>query len=236
MDVINENPPPKNEIEAVLPQYQYLGIELGKAWDPDKVDPIILSEMKKVGENIGKIISQTVYPVGVNGNGWMAVLANTGAAGPDYLTAAASAVVGLTANVTSEAFYIWGQFDENLKQLDGNNKYTMTFPADFPYTKVIPPGFWSVTMYDLKSSLTVENPINRYVLGSDNPLKKNSDGSITIYLQNDSPGGDIESNWLPAPKGPYYILMRNYAPASEAMKTLVDPNAGKLLPKVVPVP
>jgi len=97
VSAMNENPPPKNQIEAVLPNFKYLGIELGKAWDPDKVDPIILSEMKKVGANIGKTISQSVYLVGVNGNGWMAVPANTGAAGPDYLTAATSAVVGLTA-------------------------------------------------------------------------------------------------------------------------------------------
>jgi hypothetical protein len=90
-------------------------------------------------------------------------------------------------------------------------------------------------MYDLSSKLTVENPINRYVLGSDDDLKKNADGSITIYLQSASPGKDKESNWLPAPKGPFYMLVRNYAPAEEAMKALQDPSSGKILPKIVPV-
>jgi hypothetical protein len=90
-------------------------------------------------------------------------------------------------------------------------------------------------MYDLNSKLTVENPLNRYSLGSDNELKKNSDGSITLYLQTTSPGKEKASNWLPAPKGPFYMLIRNYAPAEEAVKALQDPSSGKILPKVVPV-
>jgi hypothetical protein len=235
VDAINENPPPKDQIDAVLPQYKYLGIELGKPWKPENVlNSIFLEEMKKVGAEIGPMIANCPYLIGPNGNGWIVTPYNFGSPGPDYLTAAVHSVLGLTANNSDEAFYIWSQYDENQKQLDGNNKYTMTFPANFPYTKVIPPGFWSVTMYDLNSKLTVENPLNRYVLGSDDNLKKNSDGSITIYLQATSPGKDKEANWLPAPKGPFYMLIRNYAPAKEAMKALQDPGAGKLLPKVKP--
>ena len=90
-------------------------------------------------------------------------------------------------------------------------------------------------MYDLNTNFTVENPINRYTLGSDNDLKKNDDGSITIYLQKDSPGKDKEPNWLPAPAGPFYMAMRNYAPTKAAFDALKDPTKAKLLPKVVPV-
>jgi hypothetical protein len=86
------------------------------------------------------------------------------------------------------------------------------------------------------TKLTVENPINRYSLGSDNDLKKNKDGSITIYLQKDSPGKDKESNWLPTPAGPLYTVMRNYAPTDAAFEALKDPAKTKLLPKVIPVP
>ncbi|WP_083240476.1 DUF1254 domain-containing protein [Methyloceanibacter methanicus] len=233
VDAMNENPPRKDMVDAVLPQYKYLGIELGKPWKPENVlNSIFLDEMKKVGTAIGPMIADLPYLIGPNGNGWIVTPYNFGNPGPDYLTAAVHSVLGLTANNSDEAFYIWSQYDENLKQLTGENKYTMTFPASFPYTKVVSPGFWSVTMYDLGSKLTVENPINRYSLGSDNELKKNDDGSITIYLQATNPGKDKESNWLPAPKGPFYMLIRNYAPAPEAMKALKDPNAGKLLPKV----
>ena len=71
------------------------------------------------------------------------------------------------------------------------------------YAKPVPPGFWSLTIYDSATDLTVPNPINRYALGSDNDLKKYADGSIAMYLQHDNPGPDKESNWLPAPAGPF---------------------------------
>ena len=91
-------------------------------------------------------------------------------------------------------------------------------------------------MYDLKTNYTVPNSINRYSLGSDNDLKKNEDGSITIYLQKDSPGKDKESNWLPTPAGPFYMAMRNYAPADAALDVLKDPvKAAEAMPKVKPV-
>jgi Protein of unknown function (DUF1214) len=74
--------------------------------------------------------------------------------------------------------------------------------------------FWSVTMYDGKTQLLIENPINRYLINSPMlpDLKKNPDGSITLYIQKDSPGADKESNWLPAPHGPAYVVMRLYWP------------------------
>jgi hypothetical protein len=240
VDAMNENPPPKTMIEAVLPGYKYLGIELGKKWNPNKVDPLFLEEMKKVVPEIGPMMAMMVYVIGPHANGWMATPYNLAAAttppNADYLTGAVSAVVGLTANAAEEAFYMWGQLDYKLQKLTGKKKYTMTLPADFPYFQVIPPGFWSVTMYDLNTNFTVENPINRYSLGSDNDLKKNKDGSITIYLQKDSPGKDKESNWLPTPAGPFYMAMRNYAPTQAAFEALKDPAKAKLLPKIIPVP
>lgn len=238
VDAMNENPPQKSMIEAVLPGYKYLGIELGKKWNPDNVDPLFLAEMKKVVPEIGPMMANMVYVIGPHANGWMATPYNLAAAttppNADYLTAAISAVVGLTANTVEEAFYLWGQYDYKMQKLTGEKKYTMTLPVDFPYLQVVPPGFWSVTMYDLNTNFTVENPINRYTLGSDDNLKKNADGSITIYLQKDSPGKDKESNWLPAPAGPFYMAVRNYAPADAALAALKDPAKADLLPKVIP--
>jgi hypothetical protein len=74
--------------------------------------------------------------------------------------------------------------------------------------------FWSVTMDDGKTQLLIENPINHYLI---NPpmlpgMKKNANGSVTLYIQNKSPGKPKESHWLPAPDGPIYLVMRLYWP------------------------
>ena len=125
------------------------------------------------------------------------------------------------------------RLDATGRALTGERRYTITFKPPIPYAEAIPPGFWSVTMYDGTTKLTVQNPINRYSLGSDNNLAKNADGSFTMYLQADTPGPDKEANWLPAPKGPFYLLLRNYAPVLEAVEALRNPNAFPM-PPIVP--
>jgi hypothetical protein len=104
--------------------------------------------------------------------------------------------------------------------LDGSkHNYTLTFKAG-----ELPPvnAFWSVTMYDGKTQLLIENPVNRYLINSPMlpDMKKNDDGSLTIYIQKDSPGADKESNWLPAPNGPIYLAMRLYWPKVEPPSVL----------------
>jgi hypothetical protein len=88
-------------------------------------------------------------------------------------------------------------------------------------------------MYDGRNNYTVPNPINRYALGSDDPLKLNDDGSVTIYLQRESPGPDREANWLPAPSGPFYVILRAYAPRRAMIEALERP--GGYRPPVVQV-
>ena len=104
--------------------------------------------------------------------------------------------------------------------LDGSNhNYTLTFPAgQFPPVNA----FWSVTMYDGKTQLLIENPLDRYLINSPMlpNMKTNEDGSLTIYIQKDTPGPDKEANWLPAPNGPIYLVMRLYWPKTEAPSIL----------------
>jgi hypothetical protein len=107
--------------------------------------------------------------------------------------------------------------DSTGAKLDGSkSNYTLTFPAG-----AYPPvnAFWSVTMYDGKTQLLIENPIKRYLINSPMlpGMKKNADGSLTMYIQNKSPGQDKEANWLPAPDGPIYLVMRLYWPKEEAL-------------------
>jgi len=116
--------------------------------------------------------------------------------------------------------------------LDGHtHKYTLTFTAG-----LYPPvnAFWSVTMYDGKTQLLIENPINRYLINSPMlpSLKKNDDGSLTIYIQKDSPGPDMKSNWLPAPDGPIYLVMRLYWPKVER-PSILPPGSGSWEPPPV---
>jgi hypothetical protein len=94
--------------------------------------------------------------------------------------------------------------------------------------------FWSVTMYDGKTQLLIKNPIDRYLINSPMlpTLKKNADGSLTLYIQKDSPGKDMESNWLPAPDGPIYMVMRLYWPKKEP-PSILPPGDGTWKP--VPV-
>ena len=85
----------------------------------------------------------------------------------------------------------------------------------------LPPvnSFWSLTMYELPASLLTENPINRYLINSpmEPDLIRDADGGVTLYIQQDSPGRDKEANWLPAPKGPFFMVMREYWPKPEAL-------------------
>lgn len=130
----------------------------------------------------------------------------------DWLARAAAAQAGIYGNSPEEAMYPFTRKDSTGKPLDGvRNNYTLTFAAD-----QLPPvnSFWSVTMYDGKTQLLIKNLINRYLINSPMlpGMKKNADGSLTLYIQNKSPGTDREPNWLPAPAGPIYLVTRLYWP------------------------
>ena len=134
----------------------------------------------------------------------------------NYLYRMAGAVLGIYGNSKEEAIYPFYAVDSEGNKLDAvTNKYTLHFKdGDFPPVNA----FWSLTMYTSPQSLMVANPIHRYLINSPMlpELKKDKDGGITLYLQNESPGKDKESNWLPAPKGPFRAVMRLYWPKPEA--------------------
>jgi hypothetical protein len=134
----------------------------------------------------------------------------------NYLYRMAAAVLGIYGNSKEEAMYPVYAIDAGGQKLDGTNRYTVHFaPGELPPVNA----FWSLTMYDLPASLLVANPINRYLLNA--PMLpqfvKDADGGLTFYVQNESPGKDKEPNWLPAPKGPFFIAMRLYWPKEPAL-------------------
>jgi hypothetical protein len=135
----------------------------------------------------------------------------------NYLYRMGAAVVGIYGNSKHEAMYPVFMVDDQGKPLSGASSYVVEFPAG-----ALPPvnAFWSLTMYEMPASLLVANPINRYLINSPMlpSLKKNKDGSITLYISHQSPGKDKESNWLPAPAGPFICVMRLYWPKDEAIE------------------
>lgn len=134
----------------------------------------------------------------------------------NYLYRMGGAVFGIWGNSIQEAMYPVYAVDADGDDLEGVNRYTLRFPpGDLPPVNA----FWSLTMYELPASLLVANPIDRYLLNS--PMlpqfNRDADGGITIFIQSESPGADMEANWLPAPEGPMIVIMRLYWPAVEAL-------------------
>lgn len=168
----------------------------------------------KEGES--KIV-QYLKNAGKQINGWAldSMFGNREFFNGNWLLRAAGAKAGIYGNDANEATYLMTRVDATGQTLDGSkHNYTLTFPAG-----ELPPvnAFWSVTMYDGKSQLLVENSLNRYLINSPMlpNLKKNPDGSLTLYIQKNSPGHDKESNWLPAPNDTIYLIMRLYWPKTE---------------------
>jgi len=135
----------------------------------------------------------------------------------NYLYRFAAAVLGIFGNSEKEAIYPMYRTDSEGNALNAkNNNYTIYLaPKDFPPVHA----FWSFTMYNLPQSLLVANSINRYLINSPMlpELKKDAKGGVTIYIQYKSPGKDKESNWLPAPDGPFWVALRLYWPKEAAL-------------------
>jgi hypothetical protein len=145
------------------------------------------------------------------GNGWTSP-PNGANWGYDYLSRAATAKSNMYDNAPQETRYIYTDFDSTKERLNGVHAYTVTFAAG-----QTPPvdGFWSLTLYN-KEHLFSPNPLGRYSLGTKSKsMKLNADGSLTIYVQNGSPGADKETNWIPAPKDVFSLYIRAYWPKNE---------------------
>ncbi len=200
---------------ALRERFAKIGIEGGKTFDPAKLPPEMRTAIeegiadaweafaggvKELTE--GKITSGDVF-------GSREFLKD------NYLNRWLG-TVGIYGNAKEEAMYPVYRVDSEGQPLSGADRYTMHFAADqYPPVNA----FWSLTMYELPSSLLVGNPINRYLINSPMlpQMKKDADGGLTIYIQNASPGKELEANWLPAPKGPFATYMRLYWPKEAAL-------------------
>jgi hypothetical protein len=191
----------------------------GKAFDPSKLSSEQKAALVEGMKSGMEAIEKKSVTLGKDVNGWRTGLnsGNRAYFRGDWMRRAVVALAGIYANDAAEALYPTTRTDSTGAKLDGaTGRYTISFPAG-----QLPPvnAFWSVTMYDGETQLLVANPINRYLINSPMlpDLKKNGDGSLTLYVQKDSPGAEKESNWLPAPNDPIYLVMRLYWPKPDAL-------------------
>jgi len=197
--------------KELFANFSKIGIEPGKHVDLSTMDPSIRQAIEEGVQSGLQKIKDKVPKLGEQVNGWTMINAfgSREFYNQDYLLRAGGAMFGIYANDLEEAAYPSAFVDGDGEPLDASkHNYVIKFKDGLPPAKA----FWSITMYDGKTQLLIENPIDRYKIGSTSKLQQNQDGSVEIYIQHESPGSDKESNWLPAPNGPYYMLMRLYLP------------------------
>jgi hypothetical protein len=211
--LMKRNPPAAADAPA-LKQYERIGLVAGKDFDASKLKADFVKRVPEVA--FGRIMLQFKTGKSVKDiNGWM-FDSVTGIYGTDYLNRAFVTAIGLGANRVQDAVYPTSLKDYKGDEYNGKNRYVVRFPKG-----QLPPaqGFWSITMYNAQYFF-VDNPINRYSISARQDLKANPDGSIDLYIQNESPGKDRESNWLPAPPDKFILMMRLYWPREKAPSIL----------------
>jgi len=215
--------PPHITDEPIIARMARIGLEPGKTFDMTKADSTVRKAIEDAPAQAQKLMAWKIPTLARVANHWSMNTDTMGVYGNYYLKRAIVAQLGLGANLPEDAIYPNSVGDENGKPLDGANKYIVRFAKD-----AVPPveAFWSITLYD-DEGFQVANPLNRFAVSSWMPFKRDADGSLTLYVQNDNPGGDREANWLPAPKSPFNLTMRLYAPKSEALTGVWNPPAIK---------
>ena len=205
--------PPHITDQPMVANLAKIGIVPGQSFDAGKLSPEVQEGLNLAPKAAQDLMAWKVKSLARNVNNWSMNTDTMGVYGNYYLKRAIVAQLGLGANLPEDAIYPLNLGDASDKPLDGNNDYVLHFEAG-----KTPPvdAFWSVTLYD-PDGFQVANPLNRFAVSSWMPFVKNADGSLDLYFQNASPGKDKEANWLPAPKGPFNLTMRLYAPQSSAL-------------------
>ena len=209
-----ENPPPAHHA-VLLRQFATIGI--GPGLDVEQQPDAVKAALQRAA-GAGMLLLRQYFGGGTWAtvvNGWRYPPPNEGRFGDEFLLrAACQALAGIAANDPAEAVYLINSMDDRGEPLTGAHRYEMTFPRGME-----PPvdGLWSVTVYGADMNL-IPNPIDRYSVGDRTPgVRKNADGGTTFYFQNESPGADTESNWLPTGSGPWFPILRLYVPHQEVV-------------------
>jgi hypothetical protein len=203
--------PPSAADAPMVAEMASIGIVPGKPFVSSALGPdaaTMLATLPKTA--FGQIMA--AYPkAGVNTNGWQ-IFTKTGLYGTGYLQRALVTAIGLGANRPQDAVYPTSQAPSTTAKYDGTKVRVMHFAKG-----KMPPvnGFWSLTMYT-PEYFFYPNPLHKYTVSARNALTTNADGSTDLYISNRQPAAVPTSNWLPAPAGPYILMMRLYDPKETA--------------------
>jgi hypothetical protein len=212
--LMKDNPPSSADSPA-LARFARIGLVPGKDFDASKLDADFAKRIPQLAFDRTMLqfkINRDVHHI----HGWNFTI-KTGTYGTDYLMRSLVTAIGLGANRPQDAVYPTSLKDADDRDYEGSNKYIIHFEKG-----QTPPaeGFWSITMYDAQYFF-VANPIDRYSISPRQNLKANSDGSMEIYVQKETPGADKEANWLPAPSGKFILMLRMYWP-NESDPSILD--------------
>lgn len=224
-ETLKRNPPHATDY-AILLRMEQVGLSPGKSFDLDQADPAVQRGLSRAAVDAYRRIVDNRTRVRLTPNGWVALGNALGVYGNDYLQRAFIAYAGLGALPPEEAIYPMAPIDSDRRPLSGAARYTLHFEKD-----QLPPAdaFWSLTMYGA-DQFFVANPIDRFAIGDRDKLRFNPDGSLDLYIQHDSPGDARQSNWLPAPVGPFSMNLRLYLPRREALDGRWTPPAIRKTP------
>ena len=218
-ELLKTNPPAADDA-PMLEKLAKIGLVAGQDFDAAKLEPPVAKGIEGAPKPAQELIMDWLKAGVVAGdfkveNGWL-FTTKAGVYGTSYVQRALITAIGLGANRPHDAIYPTSEGPGIDTKYSGEKKYVMHFGKG-----QLPPvnGFWSLTMYDA-GYFFVDNPLNRYNLSQRNKFKTNPDGSIDLYIQNESPGKSKEANWLPAPKGEFILMMRLYWPKEEAPSIL----------------
>ncbi|HMS32769.1 MAG TPA: DUF1254 domain-containing protein [Ignavibacteria bacterium] len=217
------NNPPAPADKPALEAFAKIGVGPNAKFDLSKFDAATQTAMKNIAKNVYAAFDKQLAKPEKLINGWNILIKGMGSYGTDYGMRSLVTYVGLGANLPQDAVYPSNSLDQDGKPYNGANKYVIHF--DKGQTPPVD-GFWSLTMYD-QNGYFIENPINTYAIGHGPPFKYNADGSVDIYIQNESPGKDLQNNWLPAPKGDFNVMMRLYWPKETMINGTWTPPAIK---------
>ena len=204
-ELMKQNPPHLTDW-SIVARMKRIGLEPGNSFDASKASADVLAQGAAASLKLMKDKAPMLARVT---NGWQMNTDTMGVYGNYYLKRAIVAMVGLGANQVEDAIYPLNITDAEGVPVMAENKYVLHFNKD-----ELPPvsAFWSLTMYDAEG-FQVANSLDRFAIGDRDPIKFNSDGSLDLYIQNQNPGPDKESNWLPGPKnGRLGLTLRLYAP------------------------
>lgn len=218
-DLLKDNPPHSAD-HTMLADLARIGIVPGRPFNPDALGDQGLQALEQGAQAASARLSALHGTIGAPGkNGWSGGGGKVGRYGTDYLVRAVVARIGLGALPPEDAVYLHCHQDRDGRPLDGSHRYRLHFDKD-----AIPPvrAFWSVTMYSADGYF-VPNPINRFAIGDRDPLVRNPDGSLDLYIQHPAPESGKQPNWLPAPNGQFNLSLRMYWPKPEVLDARWSP-------------